>query len=168
VSRSLLAASFAGLALVLLAAGAPADEADIEPVYQALHVRGGLLLAQATAPVPSIAGQLQISPADEPPPPTAGEPVIFNKPLDIADPALEGKSLEELIVGSPIFPPIEGLDPGIWQKKNCGTCHQWTKERLCTQAKTYVGAEKMVRRLEHPYGLPFKQTLERWAEGGCL
>ena len=113
-------------------------------------------------------GQLQISPADEPPRPVAGEPVIFNKPLDIADPALKGKSIEELIVGSPVFPPIEWLDPGIWQKKNCGTCHQWTKERLCTQAKTYVGAENMVRRLEHPYGLPFKQTLERWAEGGCL
>ena len=65
-------------------------------------------------------------------------------------------------------PPIEGLDRSIWDKKNCGTCHQWTKERLCTQAKTYIGAEKMVARIEHPYGIAFKQTLERWAEGGCL
>ena len=121
-----------------------------------------------TGPAPSVAGQLQIEPADEPPPAAAGEPITFNRPLDVADPALAGQSIEELIVGSPIFPPIEGLDPGIWKKKNCGTCHQWTKERLCTQAKTYVGAEKMVRRLEHPYGLPFKQTLERWAVGGCL
>jgi hypothetical protein len=138
-----------------------ARDCDAAAVFGELGKR---LFAQADG----VTGQLQIEPADEPPSPPAGAPISFDKPLDLDDPALHGRSIEELIVGSPLFPPIEGLDRSIWEKKNCGTCHQWTRERLCTQAKTYVGAEKMVRRIEHPYGIAFKQALERWAEGGCL
>jgi hypothetical protein len=165
VSATAALIAFAGLAL---AAEPAAPDGDIDRVFQALGAAGsGTLVAQAEAPAPPVSGQLQIEPADEDPPPADAVPIKFYDKLDVDDAALKGKSIEELIVGTPLFPPIEGLDPSIWQKKNCGTCHQWTKERLCVQAKTYVGAEHMVARLEHPYGLAFKQALERWAEGGC-
>jgi hypothetical protein len=95
------------------------------------------------------------------------EPIHYDTKLSEPGTPLDGKSIEELIVGKPVFPPIEGLDPSIWQNKNCGTCHQWTRERLCTQAKTYIGHENMVERLKHPYGLIFKQVLERWGQEGC-
>lgn len=159
----LLAAPLVGLVLAMPAAPLPggAAEGAIDAVNRQFG-RRGVLLAQAEG----ITGQLQIEPADEPP--QAGAATSFDKPLDVDDPALKGRTIEDLIVGAPLFPPIEGLDRSIWEKKNCGTCHKWTKERLCTQAKTYVGAEKMVRRIEHPYGIAFKRVLERWAEGGCL
>ena len=151
-----------------LQAGTPRRRGDIVEVFEALeagNATGAVLLAQAGSPAPTVSGQLQIEPAD--PPDIGSDPITFDKPLDVDFPPLKGKSIEELIVGSPVFPPIDGLDESIWKNKNCGTCHQWTKERLCTQAKTYIGAEHMVARLEHPYGLAFKLVLERWAEGGC-
>jgi len=143
-------------------AGPPADS-EMAGVFLALQKAAGdgsLLLAQTESP-PAVDGNLLIEPAEE-------DPVSFSQKLQLPDTPMDGKSIEELVVGKPLFPPIEGLDPSIWQDKPCGTCHQWTKERLCVQAKTYIGQEQMVGRLEHPYGLPFKQLLERWGEGGCL
>ena len=135
---------------------------DMAQVFQLLDEAsrdGAVLLAQTEA-APGVNGNLLIEPGEE-------GPIKFDVKLDLPDTPMDGRSIEELIVGTPLFPPIEGLDKSIWEKKPCGTCHQWTKERLCVQAKTYIGAEHMVGRLEHPYGLPFKQALERWGEAGC-
>ncbi len=152
-----LLTAFAGMAL----AGPPADS-GMDGVYQALEKAAGggsVLLAQAETP-PAVDGNLLIEPGDD-------AAVTFTQKQDMPGTPLNGKSIEELVVGKPLFPPIEGLDESIWKDKPCGTCHQWTKERLCVQAKTYVGREQMVERLAHPYGLPFKELLERWGEGGC-
>lgn len=158
----------AGLAFALGGVGASAAASDgdatMEPVYRALAEATGTLLAQADAPV---SGAVTIAPAEEPAPPIPDTPVFYDKPLDLGDSPVSGKSIEELIAGKPLFPPIEGLDEAIWKDKPCGTCHEWTRERLCTQAKTYIGAEHMIGRLEHPYGIQFKQALEKWGEGGC-
>ena len=164
--KQILAASFALLLLAAFAGLAPAGQSKLDPqipaVFRALEAIGqddSLAVAQAQTD-PGVPGNLLIEPGEE-------GPVKFDEKLALPGTPMDGKSLEELIVGSPVFPPIEGLEDSIWKGKNCGTCHQWTKERLCVQAKTYIGAEQMVGRLEHPYGLPFKQLLERWAEGGC-
>ena len=135
----------------------------IDGVFQTLRRvdRETVLVAQADPAKPGVNGNLLIEPGDD-------APIRFDGKLNLPDTPINGRSIEELIVGTPLFAPIEGLDKAIWEKKPCGTCHQWTKERLCVQATTYIGRENMVGRLEHPYGLPFKQTLEKWAEDGCL
>lgn len=155
-----MASIWAGMTLA--GQGSPDDGLAVKQVFQALAGAGAnsLQLAQADPASPGVNGNLLIEPGD------AG-PIKFDARLSLPGTPMDGHSIEELIVGTPLFPPIEGLDKAIWEKKPCGTCHQWTKERLCIQAKTYIGQEKMVGRLEHPYGLPFKQTLEQWAEGDC-
>jgi len=152
------------LALVLLAGRMSAAELSAETgseaIFDALQKKVAppvLLVQEKTEEAPR---HLKIEQGDE--------PIHYDTKLSEPGTPLDGKSIEELIVGKPVFPPIEGLDPSIWQNKNCGTCHQWTRERLCTQAKTYIGHENMVERLKHPYGLIFKQVLERWGEEGCL
>lgn len=138
------------------------DAAGIDGVFQALDrlERDSVQLAQADPVKPGVNGNLLIEPGDD-------QPIRFDGRLSLPGTKMDGRTIEELIVGTPLFPPIEGLDKAIWENKACGTCHQWTKERLCVQATTYIGRENMVGRLEHPYGLPFKELLEQWAEDGC-
>ena len=57
-----------------------------------------LAVAFAWAQAESVTGQLQIEPADEPPG-SDGVAISFNAPLTVDDPALRGRSIEELIVG---------------------------------------------------------------------
>lgn len=105
-------------------------------------------------------GALIIAPPDS-------EIIKFDKPIRLGSDPIDGHSIKELIHGHPLYPPIEGLDRSIWDK-SCDNCHQWTKERLCAQAKTYEGAgNKMMTRLKHPLGIPFKYILMRWATTGC-
>lgn len=94
--------------------------------------------------------------------------VAFNRPLVASDPALDGSSLAELILGSPLYPPIEGLPEELWQGQTCANCHQWTREDLCTQGTTYLGqiAQRSLAK-EHPYGGGFKRALRVWAQDGC-
>lgn len=94
--------------------------------------------------------------------------VTFSAPLTQADPEIVGKSLEELIQGSPLFPPIEGLPEAFWIAEDCSNCHEWQKANLCDQANTYLteaGAENLTK--QHPYGGTFKQNLRSWAIAGC-
>jgi len=79
-----------------------------------------------------------------------------------------GNSIELLIQGSPLFPPFEGLPEELWKDQTCTSCHEWTRDALCTQATVYTGqnAQRSLA-LEHPYGTAFKQTLRAWAAGGC-
>ncbi len=102
--------------------------------------------------------------------PTSQDPiaVTFSAPLTEGDPEIVGKSIEELIVGSPLFPPVEGLPESYWKEQDCSNCHEWEQANLCTQANTYLtdaGAENLTK--QHPYGGTFKQNLRVWAMAGC-
>lgn len=96
------------------------------------------------------------------------EPVTFSGLLSADLPEVDGFSISDLIVGTPLFPPIEGLPDELWKGQSCSNCHEWNRERICTQAKTYVTADAS-RSLdkEHPFGGVLKRFLRRWAEDGC-
>ena len=97
-----------------------------------------------------------------------GEVVTYDAPIPGDLDGLSGRTIAELIVGSPNYPPIEGLPEPVWKEKTCADCHSWTREALCTQGNTYL-AESASRSLSkaHPYGGGFKHTLRTWARGGC-
>ena len=95
--------------------------------------------------------------------------VTFLSPLDAEVPEVNGRSIADLIGSSPIFPPIEGLPESLWKGQSCSNCHEWTRERICTQANTYLSLN-MQRSLDkaHPFGGALKRNLKAWAAGGCL
>lgn len=94
--------------------------------------------------------------------------VTFLGPISDPGGAADGRSLAELIKGSPVYPPLEGLPEAVWKEKDCASCHAWDRDTLCTQAQTYMtrGAGG-VERIEHPYGSGFKRALLNWASAGC-
>lgn len=94
-------------------------------------------------------------------------PVFFNRPVKFGDPAIDGKSIAQLIKGEPLFSPVEGLDKSVWEGKHCDGCHEWNQARLCEQAKNFAANDVSVLRLQHPLGTRFKVALARWAQGGC-
>mgnify|MGYP000247267045 FL=1 len=101
---------------------------------------------------------------------TGAEPkamIAFNTPLGMGEPEIATRSISELITGSPIFPPIEGLPEAVWKDKTCAECHHWEQANLCDQAKTYVANEARTLAKQHPYGGAFKQALRLWAKQGC-
>ncbi|MEO1105508.1 MAG: caspase family protein, partial [Pseudomonadota bacterium] len=92
----------------------------------------------------------------------------FSVPLMEGEEGVAGRSIEQLIAGSPLFPPIEGLPEEVWRGQSCSNCHQWAQDNLCEQATTYLGRDAAeVGAKAHPYGGSFKQNLRRWAEAGC-
>ena len=93
--------------------------------------------------------------------------MTFTTPFPSGE-GITGMTLEELVKGSPLFPPIDGIPEAMWKGQLCSNCHEWTREALCDQAKTYL-AESAERALAkpHPYGGVFKQGLKGWAAGGC-
>ncbi|MES0100464.1 caspase domain-containing protein [Mesorhizobium sp. M0019] len=95
------------------------------------------------------------------------EPIFFDQPVDFGDPAIDGKSIAELITGKPLFTPVEGLDKAVWEGKHCNGCHEWSEDRLCEQAKNFAANDVSVLRLQHPLGTRFKVALAKWAQGGC-
>lgn len=134
----------------------------------------------AAPPAPPPAAGAPPAPA-APPPAAAAPPVTpsgataairpedvlrFNQPIPFGPFPVNGHSIEEMINTTPLFPPIEGLDKSLWQKK-CTSCHQWNQARLCQQAGTYVKAPKFVLRVPHPFGGTLKLALMRWAMSGC-
>lgn len=96
------------------------------------------------------------------------ETLTFTTPLTTGDEGVVGLSIEALVKGTPLFPPIEGLPDAAWKGQTCTACHSWTKEALCDQGKTYL-AESGERAISkpHPYGSPFKRAMRVWAKGGC-
>lgn len=79
-----------------------------------------------------------------------------------------GRSIEQLIAGTPLYPPIEGLPEALWKEQQCSNCHEWTQSNLCEQANFYLGdagAENLIK--QHPYGGTFKLNIAQWARGGC-
>lgn len=93
-------------------------------------------------------------------------PIVFDRPIAFGDPAIDGKSLADLIGGKPMFSPIEGLDPAAWDQQ-CSGCHAWSQASLCEQARTYANIDVTIMRLPHPYGPRFKVALGHWAENDC-
>jgi hypothetical protein len=131
-------------------------------VEHKLAQRGLTTSPPAAAPAPA---------APQPPPAAAAAPdsdevVRFDEPLKTGPPPVNGHSLEQLVQGVPLFPPIEGLDESLW-KKNCNTCHKWDRRTLCEQGATYLKNPKMALRGSHPYGGPEKVAIMQWAKTGC-
>lgn len=90
----------------------------------------------------------------------------FEEAVPYGPPQVRGKTLKELVDGTPMFAPIEGLEKDLWSKK-CSSCHQWDAQSLCEQGRSYLGRASEVFRHQHPYGGAYKLSLMRWAKTGC-
>jgi len=97
---------------------------------------------------------------------TADGGLRFDAPVPTGAYPVRGQSLEELAKSIPINPPIAGLKESLW-KKTCNACHQWNRERLCEQGKSYINAPNDLMRHPHPYGGAYKLALLRWSKAGC-
>ncbi len=103
--------------------------------------------------------------APTPAPQTAAVPA-FNEIWETGAFPLRGRSLEQLANAIPLFAPIEGLPDDVW-KQPCSGCHQWTQERLCEQAQSYISNPANILRIKHPHGGIVKNALYQWASAGC-
>ncbi len=92
----------------------------------------------------------------------------FDTPITSGAEEIIGMSIMELIEGSPLFPPLEGLPDEVWKNKQCSECHQWERANLCEQGQGYLAlnAQRSLGKV-HPYGGSFKQSIRAWAAGGC-
>ncbi|MCB8837760.1 SH3 domain-containing protein [Aurantimonas sp. VKM B-3413] len=118
-----------------------------------------------------VAGQPQPQPTDDAAlPGTVPEPepaqLNFAEPVPFGPFPVRGRSLEQLANSLPLFSPIDGLPDTRW-KKQCTSCHQWNKDRLCDQGKSYAASPVNIIRIQHPYGGPYKKALATWAKSGC-
>jgi len=141
---------------------------------QYLQKAGGAAGAATAAPPVQSAPPAQSAPPGQPAatammpgPPIRPEDMLrFDQPIPFGPYPVNGHALAEMIQSTPLFSPIEGVDESVW-KKECKSCHQWNKDRLCQQGATYVQAPKNVLRVQHPFGGVFKIALMRWAKSGC-
>lgn len=90
----------------------------------------------------------------------------FNEPIPFGAFPVNGRTIEVLAQGIPLFPPIEGLDERLW-KKSCTGCHKWDRQQLCAQGTSYAKDPRFALRHPHPYGGAYKVALMRWARTGC-
>jgi hypothetical protein len=109
-----------------------------------------------------------VSVVQAPMPVAPSEIITFTSVLPSELAVVSGKSIQDMIKMSPLYPPIEGLPDEYWKDKSCSNCHQWTLDRLCTQANAYLSLN-MQRSLDkkHPFGGALKRNLKAWAAGGC-
>ncbi|PWT93118.1 MAG: hypothetical protein C5B56_01280 [Proteobacteria bacterium] len=112
------------------------------------------------------ANSARAAPAPSAAAPAAEEVVRFNTPLTTGPYPVNGSSLEQLVTGTPLFPPIEGLDEKVW-KKPCSACHKWDRQTVCEQGASYIKDPKMALRGSHPYGGAEKIAMMQWAKTGC-
>jgi hypothetical protein len=105
-------------------------------------------------------------PSADPTVSTTDDIIRFDVPLTTGPQPINGHSLAELIHGTPLFAPIEGLEASTWQKQ-CTSCHKWTQKTLCDQAMYYAKNPKAALRKPHPYGGPEKVAMIQWAKTGC-
>lgn len=122
----------------------------------ALETRAGQAATPPAAPAPE-------APAE----PTVPD-IFFDQPLSQGSPQMIGRTITDITEGTPLYPPIEGLPDSAWKDQSCSGCHQWTRESLCDQGKTYVSdAGSRALQKEHPMGGAFKRVIKQWAAGGC-
>lgn len=115
-----------------------------------------------TAPSPAAA----VPEAAQPPAAPAQQQITFLSPLTGTGP-IEGRSIAQIIEGSPQYPPVEGLPDSFWKGKTCSNCHHWTQAALCEQGKTYLTQTgEFALGKHHPID-GFKQVLRDWASEGC-
>ena len=95
--------------------------------------------------------------------------VGWDVPLAGFTPEVNGRTLAEIVEGSPLFSPVEGIPEELWKDQTCSNCHAWNRERLCTQAQVYLGqmAEQSLGK-EHPLGGGLKQAMQAWAAWDCM
>ncbi|NNE86627.1 MAG: hypothetical protein HKN27_01005 [Silicimonas sp.] len=94
--------------------------------------------------------------------------VTYDAPLSFGNEAIIGRSLSNITELSPIYPPVEGLPESYWKNEDCGSCHQWTRADLCTQASTYIEKKPVTyQSKQHPFGGLLKINMRNWAIGGC-
>lgn len=107
-------------------------------------------------------------PIDATPAPASDQQVTLNftDPVPFGPFPVRGRSLEQLANSLPLFAPIDGLSEDRW-KRQCTSCHQWNKDRLCDQGKSYMADPASIIRIQHPYGGPYKKALATWAGSGC-
>jgi hypothetical protein len=126
------------------------------------------LLPATPADLAAVSSQAQAAAAPPPAPAASSDDVVkYSAPLTFGPFPVNGHSIEELILGVPLFPPIEGLDESVW-KKTCSNCHKWDQRTLCEQGTSYAKNPKASLRISHPYGAGILQlALMRWAKAGC-
>lgn len=94
--------------------------------------------------------------------------VVFSSPLLDGSTLIAGRSLQELIQGTPVFSPIEGLPEDMWKGQQCSSCHAWTRTNLCSQGRFYARQASNTQTFGlHPYGGTFKENVMHWAQGDC-
>jgi hypothetical protein len=96
-----------------------------------------------------------------------GNVMRFDQSIPFAQPEISNRSLKQLLTDTvPLHAPIGGLPEQVW-KQGCRACHNWDQTTLCAQGNVYVRDPKMISRLPHPFGTPFKFALMDWAKNGC-
>jgi hypothetical protein len=123
---------------------------------------GGWANLSLMQPVAAAADRRDAPPAAAP----AEQIVRFSEPLTTGPFPVNGQSLEQLVQGTPLFPPIEGLPESVW-KKTCSSCHKWDRRTLCEQGASYVKNPAAALRGSHPYGGAEKLAMMQWAKTGC-
>jgi hypothetical protein len=98
---------------------------------------------------------------------SAEEIVRFDQPLRSGPYPVNGRSLAQLLQGTPLFPPIDGLPDNVWKTRHCNECHQWDHRTLCEQGATYIKNPASALRKPHPYGGAEKVAVMQWVKNGC-
>lgn len=98
---------------------------------------------------------------------TLPDAVTFDAPLTTGGQGVEGLTIMQVLDGSPLFPPIEGLPAALWQGKACSSCHGWSRQDLCDQGNRYLGGLASALEKKHPLGGGFKSNLAAWAQNDC-
>ncbi len=93
--------------------------------------------------------------------------VTFIDPLVSEVPEVQGRSIAILINSAPLYSPMEGLPNEYWKGQSCGSCHEWSEDRLCDHATRYLSASSYSATRPHPFGGGLKENLRLWAAGGC-
>ncbi|MEX0284446.1 MAG: caspase domain-containing protein [Paracoccaceae bacterium] len=121
-------------------------------------------LAQAEASESDAGGARVASDPD----PIPEQTVTFIDPLVSDVEAVNGRSIAILMNTVPLYSPMDGLPDVYWKDQACGSCHEWSEDRLCDHATRYLGAAReYAEATPHPFGGGLKKNLRFWAAGGC-
>ena len=96
------------------------------------------------------------------------EVILLDQPIPSGYGSIQQKTIAELARGIASFPPGQLTGEEDWQNQSCNSCHLWTRDALCAQAKIYANTT-LTNQSEgsHPYGGDFRKVLRDWGSGGC-